>query len=76
MLEIPRSTLYKWMERGWLQIRRHEQQTRSWIVWADQVELARLRQLRQQVVETARSRQGGRRSCLELMVHAAPEGAS
>jgi len=76
MLEIPRSTLYTWMDRGWLQIRRHEQQTRSWIVWADEAELARLRQLRQQVVETARSRQGGRRGGLGLLAHAAPQGAS
>ncbi|RLB31775.1 MAG: hypothetical protein DRG87_01460, partial [Deltaproteobacteria bacterium] len=43
-LEMPRVTLFSWIRRGWVSARRPEQG--RWILWADAIELERLRQLR------------------------------
>jgi hypothetical protein len=47
-LEMPKVTLYSWIQRGWVRARQ-EQEPRPrgrWIVWADEKELKRLRGLR------------------------------
>lgn len=44
-LHMSTSTLHAWVERGW--VKAHRQETTSyWIVWADEAELARLKQHR------------------------------
>ena len=43
---MPEATLYGWLRRGWVKARQQQQEPRHWIVWADEAELERLRQLR------------------------------
>jgi DNA invertase Pin-like site-specific DNA recombinase len=48
-LDMPRATLESWIRRGWVRAQREHVLGRDqWIVWADQTEVARLRQHRQQ----------------------------
>jgi hypothetical protein len=46
-LLLPRATLHSWIQRGWVQARQETAWPLRWIVWADTLELDRLRQLRQ-----------------------------
>jgi hypothetical protein len=41
-----RNTLHHWIRRGWVQARQEEGHLRRWIIWADDAERERLRQLR------------------------------
>ena len=45
-LNLPSPTLYSWMRRGWVEARQLAGREGRWILWADDGELARLRQLR------------------------------
>ena len=45
-LDMPDVTLYDWMRRGWVQALRQAEDGKRWILWADEEELARLRQWR------------------------------
>lgn len=54
-LGLSRSRLHRWIQLGWVRARQEESPLHRWIVWADEAELARLEQLRQQsVAEQAR----------------------
>ncbi len=44
-VRVPVATLYGWARRGWVKARQLQQQPRRWVVWADEAELERLRQL-------------------------------
>jgi len=44
---MPSVTLYHWLRRGWVTARRQEQKPQYWIIWADETELERLKQLHQ-----------------------------
>jgi len=44
-LNIPHPTLYNWLRRGWVHARQLPGAVGSWIIWADQDELDRLRRL-------------------------------
>jgi DNA invertase Pin-like site-specific DNA recombinase len=46
-LQIPHATLYTWVRRGFIHARRLPGRSGPWIVWADEEELERLRQLHQ-----------------------------
>jgi hypothetical protein len=41
---MPLVTLYNWIGRGWVRARQEERPARSWILWADDAELERLRE--------------------------------
>ena len=45
-LQLPRPTLYGWLQRGLLRARRVERPPLSWAVFADEAELRRLKELR------------------------------
>ena len=45
-LDMPDITLYDWLRRSWVQGHRHSHKSNRWVVWADEQELARLRQKR------------------------------
>lgn len=45
-LGMPKVTLYVWIRRGWIRARQGPEPQKRWIVWADEEELKRLRQLR------------------------------
>jgi DNA invertase Pin-like site-specific DNA recombinase len=47
---MPHVTLYNWICRGWVRARREEHPRRHWIVWADEAEIARLRQQHQRSI--------------------------
>lgn len=49
-LEMPSVTLYDWVQRGWVRARQESQYPYHWIIWADEVEVNRLRQHRQQPI--------------------------
>jgi hypothetical protein len=44
-IPMPKQTLYTWVRRGWVRSRQLQGQARRWVVWADEVELTRLRRL-------------------------------
>jgi DNA invertase Pin-like site-specific DNA recombinase len=44
---MPEVTLYNWLYRGWVMARREEEAPHRWIIWADDAEVARLRQRHQ-----------------------------
>lgn len=46
-LDIPKATLSSWARRGKLEARKQFQYPQRWIVWADEAELERLKQLHQ-----------------------------
>lgn len=46
-LEMPIPTLYSWVQRGWVKARKQPEYPKYWIIWADSVELERLRKHRQ-----------------------------
>ena len=55
-LQLSRSTLHRWIQRGWVRARQ-EDHLHRWIVWADEAELMRLGQLHQRSLpEEARRR--------------------
>lgn len=45
-LEMPQTTLHRWMCRGWVNARKLESENGRWLLWADADELTRLRRLR------------------------------
>jgi hypothetical protein len=47
-LDMPPVTLYNWLCRGWVKGYRHAQGFDRWVLWADETEIARLRQRRAQ----------------------------
>jgi len=56
-LGIPSGTLTAWIGRGWVRARRADEPLRRWILWADEAERERLRQLhRRSVGDEARRR--------------------
>ncbi len=46
-LEMPTTTLYDWVQRGWVKARQHPEPPKHWTIWADEAELDRLRTHRQ-----------------------------
>jgi len=59
-LEMPSVTLYNWIKRGWVQGRQLPEKPYHWVVWADDVELERLRNHRHLPVgEVLRQRWNG-----------------
>jgi hypothetical protein len=46
-LRMPLETVQRWMRVGWVHTRRLADSRRRWVVWADEDELERLRQLRE-----------------------------
>lgn len=56
-LAISRSSLYNWIQRGWVRARQLDDGCRRWVMWADAAEVERLHQLKQQsLAEEARRR--------------------
>ena len=47
LLEMPTTTLHAWVKRGWVKARQLSESHNPWIIWADEVELERLRSHRQ-----------------------------
>ena len=45
-LGMPKVTLHDWVKRGWVKARQEQELQGRWIVWADEEELKRLRNLR------------------------------
>jgi len=45
-LSMPTVTLYSWIREGWVKTEQQEQPPRQWIIWADETEIERLKQLR------------------------------
>lgn len=60
-LELPQTTLYSWVRRGWVHARQMPGARGRWIVWADTDEVDRLRKLR------TCSRAWGNRAELDVM---------
>jgi DNA invertase Pin-like site-specific DNA recombinase len=52
-LEMPTGTLRSWLSRGWLHGKQMEGAHGRWILWADEDELSRLKQLRQNQQESS-----------------------
>ena len=46
-LEMPEITLYNWVKRGWVKARQQDNPPHCWIIWANETEIERLKQLRQ-----------------------------
>lgn len=46
-LEMPQPTLYNWVQRGWVRAHQQADSRKSWIIWADEAELERLKTHRQ-----------------------------
>jgi len=44
---MPLATLQGWVRRGWVQARQQATPPRRWIAWADDAEIARLRERHQ-----------------------------
>jgi hypothetical protein len=47
VLVMPEVTLYNWVRRGWVKARQQPQAPRHWIIWADAIEVERLKTHRQ-----------------------------
>lgn len=45
-LGMPTTTLHNWLRRGWVEARKLEDRRGRWVLWADEDEIRRLRQLR------------------------------
>lgn len=45
-LSMPTVTLYSWIREGWVKAEQQEHPPRQWIIWADETEIERLKQLR------------------------------
>lgn len=45
-LKMPQATLHHWLRRGWVDARKLEDRRGRWVLWADDDEIDRLRQLR------------------------------
>jgi hypothetical protein len=72
VLQMPTVTLYNWVRRGWVKARQQAEFPRHWIIWADEVELERLKVHRQQPPgEILRQRWQG-----EVPVIAIPPGSN
>ncbi|MDJ0704017.1 MAG: recombinase family protein [Leptolyngbyaceae cyanobacterium MO_188.B28] len=46
-LAMPTTTLYHWVQRGWVKARQQPEYPRHWIIWADETEIKRLKKHRQ-----------------------------
>lgn len=46
-LEMPTTTLYNWVQRGWVKARQSPDPPQHWIIWANETELERLKKHRQ-----------------------------
>ncbi|TVQ06014.1 MAG: recombinase family protein [Leptolyngbya sp. DLM2.Bin27] len=46
-LDMPTTTLYNWVQRGWVKARQQAEPPKHWIIWADEAELKRLSTHRQ-----------------------------
>ncbi|MDA8187814.1 MAG: recombinase family protein [Dehalococcoidales bacterium] len=47
ILGLPQSSLYNWIQQGWVRAHREEQSPHRWVIWADDAEIQRLRMLHQ-----------------------------
>ena len=45
-LQMPTTTLHNWLRRGWVEARKLNDRRGHWVLWADEDEIRRLRQLR------------------------------
>ena len=45
-LKMPTTTLHNWLRRGWVEARKLNNRRGHWVLWADEDEILRLRQLR------------------------------
>jgi hypothetical protein len=45
-LGMPTTTLHNWLRRGWVEARKLSDRRGRWVLWADEDEIGRLRQLR------------------------------
>jgi DNA invertase Pin-like site-specific DNA recombinase len=45
-LKMPATTLHNWLRRGWVESRKLQNRQGHWVLWADEDEIRRLRQLR------------------------------
>ena len=45
-LKMPTTTLHNWLRRGWVEARKLNDRRGHWVLWADEDEIRRLRQLR------------------------------
>jgi hypothetical protein len=45
-LEMPETTLHRWLQRGWVESRKLSDRRGRWVLWADNDEIERLRRLR------------------------------
>lgn len=45
-LNMPTTTLHNWLRRGWVEARKLNDRRGRWVLWADEDEIGRLRQLR------------------------------
>jgi len=43
---MPTTTLHNWVRRGWVEARKLNDRRGHWVLWADEDEIRRLRQLR------------------------------
>jgi DNA invertase Pin-like site-specific DNA recombinase len=48
VLSMPTVTLYSWIQAGWVKAHQQEPPRRQWVIWADDAEIERLKQLRTQ----------------------------
>ena len=46
-LDMPKPTLYSWVQKGWVRARQDADAHKHWIIWADEAELKRLKTHRQ-----------------------------
>jgi DNA invertase Pin-like site-specific DNA recombinase len=45
-LQMPQTTLHRWLQRGWVESRKLSDRRGRWVLWADNDEIERLRRLR------------------------------
>lgn len=50
VLSMPTVTLYSWIRADWVKAEKQEHSPKQWIIWADEAEIERLKQLRLQSV--------------------------
>jgi hypothetical protein len=76
-LETSRNSLRYWIRRGWVRARQEEGHWRRWIIWADDAEVERLRQLRyRSVADELRRRWTGEPGQLEMVAPQTQVGPS
>ena len=78
-LETSRNSLHYWIRRGWVRARQEEGHLRRWIIWADDAERARLRQLRYRSISEEMHRrwtgEPGQREAATLQTQTGPSRA-